>query len=78
MAGEPRKTNKPIAKLLHAADSISTRRPACSPNRQTPLSAYATAFRYNLSPLPNVDDLRRTLVSLISLHDVARAELLAT
>jgi hypothetical protein len=43
-----------------------------------PLSAYATAFRYSLSPSPNVDDLRRMLASLISLHEVARAELLTT
>jgi hypothetical protein len=42
------------------------------------LSAYATAFRYSLSPSPNVDDLRRMLASLISLHEVARAELLTT
>jgi predicted nucleotidyltransferase len=32
----------------------------------------------SLSPSPNVDDLRRILATLISLHDVARAELLAT
>ena len=43
-----------------------------------PLSAYATAFRYSLSPSPNVDDLRRMLASLISLHEVARTELLTT
>ena len=41
------------------------------------LSAYATAFRYSLSPTPKVEDLRQMLVTLGSLHDVARTELLS-
>jgi HEPN domain len=42
-----------------------------------PLSAYATAFRYSLSPTPRMDDLRQTLATLTSLHDLARTELLS-
>ena len=42
-----------------------------------PLSAYATAFRYSLSPTPKMDDLRQTLATLTSLHDLARTELLS-
>jgi hypothetical protein len=42
------------------------------------LSAYATAFRYSLTPPRNVDDLRWMLTSLSSLHEIARAELLST
>jgi hypothetical protein len=41
------------------------------------LSAYATAFRYSLTPTPKVEDLRQMLVTLGSLHDVARTELLS-
>jgi hypothetical protein len=139
MGVEPKKTNKPIAKLLHAAGLdldaaarllaeppnvlaanhlqqaaekilsavrlhrglLNTRdhdlvllidgRPGGEPRALPdgdpwrerfrpfePLSAYATAFRYSLSPSPNVDDLRRMLASLISLHEVARTELLTT
>jgi hypothetical protein len=139
MGVEPKKTNKPIAKLLDAAGLdldaatrllaeppnvlaanhlqqaaekilaavrlhrglINTRDhdlvilidgrpggepralPAGDPWRERfrpfePLSAYATAFRYSLSPPPNVNDLRLMLTSLSSLHEVARAELLST
>lgn len=41
-----------------------------------PLSAYATTFRYSLSPAPKVGDLRRMLMTLTSLHQLAVAELL--
>lgn len=41
-----------------------------------PLSAYATTFRYSLSPAPKIEYLRDTLVALTGLHDLARAELL--
>ena len=40
-----------------------------------PLSAYATTFRYSLSPAPKVDDLRSMLATLITLRDLARTEL---
>lgn len=43
-----------------------------------PLSAYATTFRYSLSPSPDVEDLRRMLATLTSLHELAGTELLAT
>jgi hypothetical protein len=110
MGVEPKKTNKPIAKLLDAAGLAAVRLhrglintrdhdlvilidgrpggepralPAGDPWRERfrpfePLSAYATAFRYSLSPPPNVNDLRRMLTSLSSLHKVARTELLST
>ena len=42
-----------------------------------PLSAYATAFRYSLSPTPNLEELRQILTTLIALHEIARGELLA-
>lgn len=42
-----------------------------------PLSAYATTFRYSLSPAPKVDDLRSMLATLMGLRDLARTELLA-
>ena len=42
-----------------------------------PLSAYATTFRYSLSPAPKVDDLRSMLAALTTLRDLARMELLA-
>ncbi len=42
-----------------------------------PLSAYATTFRYSLSPAPKVDDLRQMLATLTSLHEIARTELIA-
>jgi len=41
-----------------------------------PLSAYATTFRYSLSPTPKIEYLRDTLVALTGLHDLARTELL--
>ncbi|HVV84030.1 MAG TPA: HEPN domain-containing protein [Kofleriaceae bacterium] len=41
------------------------------------LSAYATAFRYSLTPAPKVDELRANLLSLTTLHDLATAELVA-
>ena len=41
-----------------------------------PLSAYATTFRYSLSPTPKIDDLRRMLETLTSLHELATHELL--
>jgi HEPN domain len=40
------------------------------------LSAYATTFRYSLTPMPKVDDLRKILKTLLGLHESARAELL--
>lgn len=42
-----------------------------------PLSAYATTFRYSLSPAPKVDDLRTMLATLTTLRDLAQTELLA-
>ncbi len=39
------------------------------------LSAYATAFRYSLSPTPAVDDLRRFLAELQTLAALAGSEL---
>jgi HEPN domain len=56
--------------------------PADSPWRERfrplePLSAYATAFRYSLSPKPKVEDLRDMLAQLTALYQVARTELLA-
>jgi hypothetical protein len=41
------------------------------------LSAYATTFRYSLTPTPKIDDLQRILKTLLELHKAARAELLA-
>ncbi|HTR55265.1 MAG TPA: HEPN domain-containing protein [Kofleriaceae bacterium] len=41
-----------------------------------PLSAYATTFRYSLSPAPKIEDLRQMLATLSSLHEAARTELL--
>jgi hypothetical protein len=41
------------------------------------LSAYATTFRYSLTPTPQIDDLRKLLTMLLDLHTTARAELLA-
>jgi hypothetical protein len=41
-----------------------------------PLSAYATTFRYSLTPTPKVEDLRVQLATLVSLHALARTELL--
>jgi hypothetical protein len=41
------------------------------------LSAYATTFRYSLSPTPKVEDLRQLLATLTSLHATARTELLS-
>lgn len=43
-----------------------------------PLSAYATSFRYSLSPTPKIETLRQMLATLVSLLEVAKAELLAT
>ena len=42
-----------------------------------PLSAYATTFRYSLTPTPKAEDLRAQLAALASLHTLARTELLA-
>jgi len=42
------------------------------------LSAYATTFRYSLTPMPKIDDLRKMLKTLLELHESARTELLAT
>lgn len=39
-------------------------------------SAYATTFRYSLTPAPKIDELKRMLKTLIGLHDTPRAELL--
>lgn len=41
------------------------------------LSAYATAFRYSLSPTPAVAELRRMLTDLQVLFELAAAELAA-
>lgn len=43
-----------------------------------PLSAYATTFRYSLSPTPKVESLREMLATLMPLLDLARSELLTT
>ncbi len=43
-----------------------------------PLSAYATTFRYSLSPTPKIESLRDMLITLSELHELARTELLAT
>jgi len=40
------------------------------------LSLYATTFRYNLSPAPQVDELRSMLKGLDELHKIAVKELL--
>jgi hypothetical protein len=40
------------------------------------LSAYATTFRYSLTPMPKIDDLQQTLATLLELHKTARTELL--
>lgn len=40
------------------------------------LSAYATTFRYSLTPTPKIDDLRKILKTLLGLYESARAELL--
>ena len=40
------------------------------------LSAYATTFRYSLTPMPKIDDLQRILAALLELHKTARTELL--
>ena len=42
-----------------------------------PLSAYATTFRYSLSPAPKIGDLRQMFATLTSLHELARTELLS-
>jgi hypothetical protein len=42
-----------------------------------PLSAYATTFRYSLTPVSKIDDLRAILNTLLGLFALARAELLA-
>lgn len=41
------------------------------------LSAYATTFRYSLSPTPKLGTLRDMLAILTGLYDLARVELLA-
>ncbi len=43
-----------------------------------PLSAYATTFRYSLSPTPKIETLRDMLARLAGIHDLARAELLGS
>jgi HEPN domain len=43
-----------------------------------PLSAYATAFRYSLTPTPKLDELRRAYDTLTTLLDLARSELLSS
>lgn len=43
-----------------------------------PLSAYATTFRYSLSPTPKIESLRDMLTILENLYDLARTELLTT
>lgn len=40
------------------------------------LSAYATTFRYSLTPTPKIEDLCAMPRTLASLHDAAKAELL--
>lgn len=40
------------------------------------LSAYATTFRYSLTPTPKIDGLRKILKTLLGLYESARAELL--
>jgi hypothetical protein len=42
------------------------------------LSAYATTFRYSLTPTPRIDDLRKILKTLLGLCESARTELLTT
>lgn len=42
-----------------------------------PLSAYATAFRYSLTPEPKLDELRHLLDVLTGLHALAVSELRA-
>jgi len=42
-----------------------------------PLSAYATTFRYSLSPTPKIETLQEMLTTLTRLYDLARSELLA-
>src|ERR1041385_5139942 len=63
-----------IARLSHghACDAAGSHRPL------ERLSAYATAFRYSLSPMPQIEDLSAVLVALLELHATARSELLAT
>jgi hypothetical protein len=41
------------------------------------LSAYATTFRYSLTPMPRIEELRKMLAMLQDLHATARAELFA-
>jgi hypothetical protein len=40
------------------------------------LSAYATTFRYSLTPMPKIDELQQILKTLLELYESARAELL--
>jgi len=40
------------------------------------LSVYATAFRYNLTPSPEIQELRTMLATLTALHTLATKELL--
>lgn len=42
-----------------------------------PLSAYATTFRYSLSPKPKAEELRLILATLTELHHTAMVELLS-
>lgn len=41
------------------------------------LSAYATTFRYSLTPVPKIEDLRKMRTMLAELHATARRELLS-
>lgn len=41
-----------------------------------PLSAYATTFRYSLSPSPRLETLHQMLATLTALSELARIELL--
>ena len=41
-----------------------------------PLSAYATTFRYSLSPMPKIETLRELLATLTSLLELAKLELI--
>lgn len=42
-----------------------------------PLSAYATTFRYSLTPSPKIETLHAMLATLAALHELASTELLA-
>lgn len=79
MAADPR-TLKPITRLLEAASlDLDAAQRLPWRDRFRPLealSAYATAFRYSLSPKPKVEDLVEILAKLNKLYQLARTELL--